>query len=241
MSSLFNYELDEKNIRYTLQNAGRNSFYEDAWRDFELNYCREINKPASASVFKLPEINLNINRNIILPSVFILALIGLSAILINFIDFKSDKAQQVERKLEPNASNFKKAEVPQQELPKQENKIVAQKMEPVVKKDTVKASPNVISQSANMVVQSSQPASNTQALSSNLGTTIKSTTTVVPPVVSQAITATTNSVVPTQHRIRRKKTETVPSEQIETIKAPALIKTESESSDPEPDLEIKVD
>lgn len=240
MSSLFNYELDEKNIRSTLQNAGQNSYYEDAWRDFELNYCRDIHKPASTAFFKLPEINLNINRSVILPAVFILALVGLSAILLNFIDFKSDKDQQVERKLEPNPNNFKQTVIPQQKENKQASTVVAQKTETVIKKDTVKmVTATLPPASSNVVKANSQvvPATTTAVVN----TTVKTPGTIATPAVSQAITVNTSSVVPTRHRMRRKKTEAVPSEQIETIKAPALIKTESESPNPEPDLEIKVD
>lgn len=232
MSSLFNYELDEKNIRSTLQKARYAEFSEAAWRDFEENYCKEIcNKNSTLSFVKLPEFNLNINRNIILPVFFILALVGVSALLLSFIDFKPEQ-EQVEKKLVPNPSNYKATIAP---VKKESKKEAVSKPEPIaVKKDTI------ITQSVNSnpttLVQ--QPVTHA-AISTPTANTARMIPTNTNPVLKPASDSLT--VQTTVPRVRRKKKEKVPAEQIETIKAPDLMKVETETTETEPELEIKLD
>jgi len=234
MSSLFNYELDEKNIRSSLLNAKHAEFSEAAWRDFEENYCKEVcNKNSALSFIKLPEINLNINRNIVLPIFFILALVGVSAILLSFIDFKPDQ-EQVEKKLDPNPNNFKATIAPEKKEKKQE---VVSKPEPkaiAVKKDSIVSKPVNL----NTPVVASVPPASLAVSGSNANTArvMPSTANPIIKPVSDSLTAQT-----TVPRIRRKKKEKVPAEQIETIKAPDLMKVETETTEAEPELEIKLD
>lgn len=232
MSSLFNYELDEKNIRSTLQKARYAEFSEAAWRDFEENYCKEIcNKNSTLSFVKLPEFNLNINRNIILPVFFILALVGVSALLLSFIDFKPEQ-EQVEKKLDPNPNNYKATIAP---VKKESKKEAVSKPEPIaVKKDII------ITQSVNSnpttLVQ--QPVTHA-AISTPTANTARMIPTNTNPVLKPASDSLT--VQTTVPRVRRKKKEKVPAEQIETIKAPDLMKVETETTETEPELEIKLD
>lgn len=229
MSSLFNYELDENKIRLTLQQARPTSFNENDWKEFELVYLDSNCNSNKASAFKLPEFNLNINRNVILPALFILALIGISAVLISFIDFKTEE-KNVEHKLEPNPNNYKPV-TPSKVKPEivPAKKMVAQTLE-TVKKDTAQK----ISISNPQVV-------NTNTISSsNAVQTLKASQALPSAVASQSVVPVTITAQ-TSHRTRRKKTEKIETEQIETIKAPALIKTEPETSEQEPDLEIKMD
>jgi len=232
MSSLFNYELDEKNIRSSLLNAKHTEFSEAAWRDFEENYCKEVcNKNSALSFIKLPEINLNINRNIVLPIFFILALVGVSAILLSFIDFKPDQ-EQVEKKLDPNPNNFKATIAPEKKETKQE---VVSKPEPktiAVKKDSIVSTPANL----NTPIVTSVPPASLAVSDANAARVMPSTNNPIIKPASDSLTAQT-----TVPRIRRKKKEKVPAEQIETIKAPDLMKVETETTEAEPELEIKLD
>lgn len=233
MSSLFNYELDEKNIRSSLLNARHTEFSEAAWRDFEENYCKEVcNKSTSFSFIKLPEINLNINRNVILPIFFILALVGVSAILLSFIDFKPEQ-EQVEKKLDPNPENFKatiapeKKESKEKDIPKQETKTMAVKKDSVISQPVISTPPIIASTPTSTMVAAGSNVNLARVMPINTNPVVKSN--------SDSLTAQT-----TTPRIRRKKKEKVPAEQIETIKAPDLMKVETETTEPEPELEIKL-
>lgn len=238
MSSLFNYELDEKNIRSTLQNAGHSEFTESLWSDFETNYCKSVCKQSNVSFIKLPEINLNINRNVILPAFFILALVGISAILLSFIDFKSDKEQQVERKLEPNANNYKKPVTTNAKQTVEKKSEVEPIKKEIAKPVDVPQSNTSTTSVTPQIAKSAISQQNTTTAVNNSVNTISTTLVQTEPASIAAVTAT---IATTQPKFRRRKTEKVPAEQIETIKAPALIKTEAESAEPEPDLEIKID
>lgn len=230
MSSLFNYELDETKIRSTLQQVRPTGFTESDWQEFELVYLKSSCNNSKSSSFKLPEINLNINRNVILPALFILALIGISALLISFIDFKTDH-KEAEHKLEPNPDNFKATVAPQQ---KQDN--TPAKVEIV--------QPAVITLQKDTEIK---PETTNTGLVNNAGAvtpTISNNATnpaMAPAQVTQEKISPVTSIVQTPPRSRRKKPEKIETEQIETIKAPALIKSEPETSEQEPDLEIKMD
>jgi hypothetical protein len=234
MSSLFNYELDEKNIRTTLQNARHSAFSEASWNEFEENFANKLAKPSPASFIKLPDIHLNINRNVILPVAFILALVGLSAIILSFIDFKPDAEQQVERKLEPNANNFIS------KTPVNTPVVEAKTTEPakpktaevIVKKDSIANTPG-----PETGVVANSVSTNTHTVNLNpASTTIQSVAKTNEPVIQAVVNPTVQNVY---YKQRRKKIEKVPETQMETIKAPALIKEETETTEPE--LEIKID
>src|SRR4051812_19284215 len=106
MSSLFSYELDEQQIRITLQDSGAVKYSESSWDEFEANFIQHHSQQ-NHSKFKLPEFHLNINRNVVLPVVFIAALVGVSAIMLSFVDFKTNSPAQVEKQLIPDPDNFK--------------------------------------------------------------------------------------------------------------------------------------
>lgn len=234
MSSLFNYELDEKNIRSSLLNARHAEFSEAAWRDFEENYCKEVcNKSTGFSFVKLPEINLNINRNVILPIFFILALVGVSAILLSFIDFKPEQ-EKVEKKLDPNPENFKATVAPEKKVIKEENPPKQETKAIVTRKNSLISQPVISSQP----IVSSTPPSTLSTAGSNVNSDRVAPVSTNPTVNPNSDSLTAQTTVP---RIRRKKKEKVPAEQIETIKAPDLIKVETETTETEPELEIKLD
>ncbi|MBK9285143.1 MAG: SH3 domain-containing protein [Sphingobacteriaceae bacterium] len=85
MSSPFNYEIDEKNLRSRLKDRTV-PYREDAFIQFESysEYNKSSHKPRS-----LPNFNLSIGRNIIIPVIFGVAILLLSIILYKFIEIKN--------------------------------------------------------------------------------------------------------------------------------------------------------
>lgn len=236
MSSLFSYELDEAQIRLTLQNSKAVDYHESMWDDFESNFV-ESSVNHSQTKFKLPDFHLNINRNVVLPVIFIAALVGISAIMLSFIDFKTNAPKEVEKSLIPNPNNFKPSAKTTVLVTKEPAKMV-----PVpVKTDSVKLAIN--------------PVVNTQtrvALNNNIGNNANSA--IQTPTVNQARVAVTDtgSMVKTENQPvlntinqsypgkTRKRRRKIPTEQIETIKAPSILGLETSTKEKEPELEIKL-
>ncbi|MGZ3899266.1 MAG: hypothetical protein ACXVO9_13590 [Bacteroidia bacterium] len=91
MSSHFNYEIDERNLREKLKGM-ETPFKEDAWAQFEgfSNIHRSAHKSSA-----LPAIHLNINRTLILPFVFGGVIILFSLLLFNFISINNKNLTEV--------------------------------------------------------------------------------------------------------------------------------------------------
>jgi hypothetical protein len=111
MSSHFNYELDERNLRTKLRDM-QTPYKEDAWLQFE-SYSNEHHVAHKSGA--LPSFNLNINRTLILPFVFGGVIILFSLLLFNFISIKDKKA------------------IPEKELA---NRVIQKTNPPVVEKKT---------------------------------------------------------------------------------------------------------
>lgn len=253
MSSSFSYELDEEQIRSTLLDGGMQEPMESAWEDFEANFMQNVTVQNSIK-FKLPEFNLNINRNIVLPAMFILGLVGVSAILLSFVDFKTNAPAQVEKALVPDPDNYKGEETKAAVLVKKEpEKTVAK---PEVKKDTVPVQPQngvvpPVNSPSQMVVntpsvQNNAAAANTNYTSrntSNQVTNTQSEPSVSPAAdtLSKANTGNFMNTTSQNYGRGRKKRSKLPPEQIETIKAPSILGTEAVKKEEEPEMEIKLD
>jgi hypothetical protein len=92
MSSHFNYEIDERNLRVKLKDMSI-PYREEAWVQFETysDGCKNTYKTSS-----LPRINLNINRNLILPVLFGAGIILFSMLLFNFVSISNKPAGKAE-------------------------------------------------------------------------------------------------------------------------------------------------
>ena len=90
MSSQFNYELDERQIRLMMQDAEANC-NDTLWQKFESMSSVQSKPSVSISNFA-PNVNLGISRSIIVPILFIVLIGGLSAVLFSFVDFKKKEA-----------------------------------------------------------------------------------------------------------------------------------------------------
>jgi hypothetical protein len=248
MNSLFNYELDERQIRMTLRDTDL-EFSETAWEDFDRNYT--IVNSRSSAEWKMPNIQLNINRNVLVPVFFILGLAGISALMFSFIDFKENKEEKVEKVLVPNPDNYKKpVQKIEPALAKNEDKKPVEVQSPVVKIEEPKTAPVNTGNSGNSVARK---------MSSETVTTPTLNTNPAPVLVQPSMAAKTseNKVEPdtanpplekasapiivnesSNHTGKKKRRKRVNTEQIETIKAPSLLGEETATQEPE--LELKL-
>ncbi len=237
MSSLFSYELDESQIRLTLQNDRAVDYHESSWDDFESKFVQHTSHQ-NLPKFKLPEFHLNINRNVVLPVIFIAGLVGVSAIMLSFVDFKTNTPAQVEKSLIPNPDNFKGEETKSAAIVKKEEpKPIAEK--PIVKADSVPL------KSENAVLTNT-----TTVIANNTPTVDHSANPINPPTQARVSMPDTSSVTANNPTVinptgqtgtgqRRKRRRKVPTEQIETIKAPSLL-GQQETSSKEPEMELKL-
>jgi hypothetical protein len=247
MSSSFSYELDEEQIRSTLLNGGQQESVDSAWDDFEANYVQNATTPHPIK-FKLPEFNLNINRNIVLPVLFIAALVGISAIMLSFVDFKTNAPAGVEKALIPDPDNYKAEETKAAVLVKKEPEKVIEK--PVeVKKDTVSEKPEVtvpitqppVQKVVNIPTATLNPnnyaaRTNTQSAQNSQP---ESKITTSQDSTARSVQSGTNTFNQTAGKGRKRRRKITP-EQVETIKAPSILGTESSKKEEEPELELKL-
>lgn len=239
MSSLFSYELDEAQIRLTLQDSRAVEYTESNWDEFETNFLQHQTNQ-NHSKFKLPEFHLNINRNVVLPVVFIAALVGVSAIMLSFVDFKTNSPAQVEKKLIPNPDNFKEEKAKTAVIIKKEQaKTVVEK--PIVKPDSILVTsipekieaPVVNTNSVEINTNAIEDSHTSSPVNTNTHARIKTDT------GSVATSVPTNIVPPSQNTgLKRKKRRRLQADQIETIKAPVLLG--QQDADIEPELELKL-
>lgn len=234
MSSLFSYELDEAQIRLTLQDSRAVEYNESSWDDFESNFLQTSTNQTHTK-FKLPDFHLNINRNVVLPVIFIAALVGISAIMLSFIDFKTNVPKQVEKGLIPNPDNFKPAVTKAVVVPKKEPQKVTEN--PIIKTDTAT---RTIANSA--IVTQSQVAVNVNPVNQSQVTntvTQARTTTDTGSITKTDNQPELNNINQTPPGKKRKRRRKMPTEQIESIKAPSILSVEITTTEKEPELEIK--
>ena len=82
MSSHFNYEIDERNMRNQLKEL-EVSFTEEAWYRYEA-YAKQFHSTQKTQL--LPNFNFALNRTVVLPVVFGGIIVLFSFLLFNFIN-----------------------------------------------------------------------------------------------------------------------------------------------------------
>ncbi len=95
MSSHFNYEIDERNLRAKLKGMDF-PVKENLWVQFDM-YCDSCKSNYKTS--SMPRFQLNINRNVVLPIVFGGVIILFSLLLFNFVSIKNKATDKSETKL----------------------------------------------------------------------------------------------------------------------------------------------
>ncbi len=123
MSSHFNYEIDERNMRDRFK-AFAPAFTDSAWNSFEEYNSKNTKSKSFENPIKL---NFALNKNFIMPIIFGTIIIGFSLILFNFINIKN-KPDLVQKNAVIDNAPIKKPEVP---------KVVDKKIIPAVV-DTIK-------------------------------------------------------------------------------------------------------
>ncbi|MGZ3884110.1 MAG: hypothetical protein ACXVP0_02250 [Bacteroidia bacterium] len=264
MNSLFNYELDERQIRLTLHDAEL-GYNEASWNEFDAAHPGHVNTGTKLSQFNLPNIHLNINRSVLVPLFFIIALAGVSAIMFRFVDFKANKPVEVEKALIPDASNFK-TEQKDPAAPPAEPKKQTAAVVPDVKKDTILAVVNTPPPAATVGMQPTiQNAAKTPVTTSAYKSSAASQK---PPVTDSAVNASPAPEKPAGDTIAaasgqtasasepsvsnkssdntyyyykgKKRRKKVTADQVESLKAPTtLIGSQTADADAEPELRLK--
>lgn len=92
MSSHFNYEIDERNVRNQLKDLEM-PFKEEAWYSYEA-YAKQFQSTHKSQL--LPNFNFALNRNVVLPVVFGAIIVLFSFLLFNFINIKNTKTEKKE-------------------------------------------------------------------------------------------------------------------------------------------------
>jgi hypothetical protein len=91
MSSLYNYELDERHIRLVMLDS-EIEVSESDWERFEAS--RNKNSGHKSFQSFMPSFEFSIPKNVLYPSLFVVIIFGLSAMLYSFVDFKKTKSSQ---------------------------------------------------------------------------------------------------------------------------------------------------
>jgi cytoskeletal protein RodZ len=116
MSSHFNYEIDERNVRNQLK-ALEMPFKEEAWYSYEA-YAKQVQSTHKSQL--LPNFNFALNRNVVLPVVFGAIIVLFSFLLFNFINIKNTKTEKKEVvETKPSVTSIsveKKAPAPKKEI-----------------------------------------------------------------------------------------------------------------------------
>src|SRR5204863_9054813 len=93
MSNIFNYEIDERNLRIQLRSM-EVPMKEDAWQKFEA-YSAE--HPFRTPKTKMINLQLHLNRNVVLPVVFAMVICFFSVLLFNFISIKKTRVENIKK------------------------------------------------------------------------------------------------------------------------------------------------
>lgn len=119
--SNFTYEIDERNLRLQMKDFTV-PVKEDAWQKFETFSDSMVSQQRSTG-FK--SFNLNLNRSVVLPSVFAVIIILFSFLLVNFVSIKN-----------PAKDTDQKAEASPVNIPSPANEPKNEQAAPVIVKET---------------------------------------------------------------------------------------------------------
>ena len=221
MSSHFNYEIDERNMRNQLKEL-EVSFTEEAWYSYEA-YAKQFHSTQKTQL--LPNFNFALNRTVVLPVVFGGIIVLFSFLLFNFINIKNTKLPKTE------ISEVKEAVVPavvEKQKPEPKKEVVA----PIVKEEITKIPNEIVT---NSIVPT--PVTNTTNVVAKIIPTAN-TAVAVNPAVTNSVSQTTQMAKSTPtytfepKKKRRKKGN---AEVLESIATPISLPTVTQE-EVEPEL-----
>ncbi len=223
MSSHFNYEIEERNMRNQLKQLEL-TYKEEAWLNYE-EYAKQFQSVNKTQL--IPNFNFALNRTVILPVVFGGIIILFSFLLFNFINIKNSKSTATSNAAEMKAGLDAVAEKPKPE-PKKAVVVPVKKQEtPVVKEtpvntNTIAALPNA--NTGNALIAKTLPAIQGNTNSVNAVTTSSTA------IEAGVKTASTYTLDPTKKKRRKKNTVEV----LESIATPVSLPTVTqEEAEPE--------
>ncbi|MEI8138175.1 MAG: hypothetical protein WCH21_12695 [Bacteroidota bacterium] len=172
MSSYFNYDLEERNMRNQLKELEM-PFKEDAWHSYEA-YAKQFQGTRKAQL--LPNFNFALNRTIVLPIVFGGIIVLFSFLLFNFINIKNTKSSKTE------ISEVKEAVVPSlnaKQKPEPKKEVAAQ----IVKEEIPKTESEIITNS----IAATLLKNNANEVVKIIPTTITNTALIINPIVTNTL------------------------------------------------------
>lgn len=138
MSSLYNYELDERHIRLVMLDS-EIEVSESDWDRFEASRNKNSGHKSFQNI--IPSFEFSIPKNVLYPSLFVVIIFGLSAMLYSFVDFKKTQPSQNSVLNNPpyttDNTSLQKTTQPTNQPTKSS---IVQKAAPVVKTDSVQKS-----------------------------------------------------------------------------------------------------
>lgn len=214
MSSQFSYELDERQIKILMQNS-ESDYNEAMWNRFESSLSAS-SKPSIASY--APKVNISISRSVIIPTLFIGLIGGLSILLFSFVDFKKKDDVVTEKPLEISKPIAKPKPIISKPVQKA---IVKANAVPVIPVSTV----------AQTTTQSNQKEVTASVPKEPL--VIETPKTTIPDNNSVLAKKTNQNTTVVQPKPKRKRNKMV-VEELQSISAPTNL-----SKSEEPELELK--
>ncbi len=223
MSSHFNYEIEERNMRNQLKQLEL-TYKEEAWLNYE-EYAKQFQSVNKTQL--LPNFNFALNRTVILPVVFGGIIILFSFLLFNFINIKNSKATNSDvAAMKTNMDAV--VEQPKPE-PKKAVALPVKKEQPVIVKETP-VNTNTIAALSNANTGNALIAKTLPAIQSNTNTANAVTTNTIVMDVQGVKTASTYTFDPTKKKRRKKNT----AEVLESIATPVSLPTVTqEEAEPE--------
>ena len=219
MSSHFNYEIEERNMRNQLKELEL-PYKEDAWLNYE-DYAKQFQSVHKTQL--IPNFNFALNRTIILPVVFGGIIILFSFLLFNFINIKNSKTkQEVSETKTPTVT-------PEKPKPEPKKQVIV----PVKKEETPVVSNQIVATTV-----AATPAINTNTFAAKTMPAVQTNTFIPNPAVTTNTVAVDTQVaktIPTYtfepKRKRRKKGN---AEVLESIATPISLPTVTqEEAEPE--------
>lgn len=220
MSNQFSYELDERQIRLMMLNSEAD-YNESAWQRFESTISTSYKPVVSTS---LPKFNFSISRSVIIPTLFIGLIGGLSTLLFSFVDIKKKEEVVAEKPLQINKPVIKPKTVTAKPTVKPQVNTTPVVSAPVVKTLATNTTPeSKTTTESKVVIEPSAKDIKAMELSKKTETAI-----------IKNENAVANTVKSTESKPKKKKKQIV-VEELPTITTPANLTSGNE----EPELELK--
>ncbi|MBL7909582.1 MAG: hypothetical protein JNJ41_00840 [Bacteroidia bacterium] len=222
MSSHFNYEIEERNMRNQLKELEL-SFKEEAWLSYE-EYAKQFQSVHKTQL--IPNFNFALNRTLILPIVFGGIIILFSFLLFNFINIKNTKTKQEVTEVSTPVTTVKPKPEPKKQM------IVP------VKKEEGPAQQNALATTSMVATNTlaAMPVANTTTFTARTTPQTAPTTTNAAAVVTNTViqdTQLTNSV-PNYTFAPKKRKKKGSAEVLESIATPISLPTVTqEEAEPE--------